>query len=140
MPKKAQQIATGGGLIQDLAPYEMLKQLKNHFLPVTTANDILLRQQLYTMKLMNGKSIEAFANEIHTLVNRINAVEVMWVKANGHQPSLIGEWDMIAVLIMDLPNDYNTEVMLIEHKLDVKFEQAVETLRARELRNKIHCG
>ena len=74
------------------------------------------------MKLMNGKSIEAFANEICTLVNRINTVEVMWAKANGHQPSLIGERDMIAVLIMDLPNDYNTKVMLIEHEPDVKFE------------------
>ena len=45
----------------------------------------------------------------------------MWAKANGHQPSLIGEQDMIAVLIMDLPNDYNTEVMLIKHEPDVKF-------------------
>src|SRR6185312_13162919 len=60
MSEKAWRIATGGGLIQDLAPYEMLKQLENHFLPVTTANDIQLRQQLYMMKLMNGKSIEAF--------------------------------------------------------------------------------
>src|SRR6185312_2346050 len=137
MSKKAWQIATGGGLIQDLAPYEMLKWLENHFLPVTTANDIQLRRQLYTMKLTNGKSIEAFANEIRTLVNQINAVEVMWAKANGNQPSLIGERDIIAVLIMDLPNDYNPEVTLIEHELDVKFKRAVETLRAQELHNKI---
>jgi hypothetical protein len=82
------------------------------------------------MKLMNGKSIEVFANEIRTLVNQINAVEVMRAKANGHQPSLIGERDMIAVLIMDLPNDYNTEVTLMEREPDVKFERAVETLRA----------
>src|SRR6185312_13348851 len=107
----------------------MLKWLENHFLPATTANNIQLRCQLYMMKLTNGASIDAFVNEIRTLVNRINTVEVMWVKANGHQPSLIGKQDMIAVLIMDLPNDYNTKVTLIEREPDVKFERAVETLQ-----------
>ena len=72
---KARRIATGGGNIEELAPFEMLTRLEKHFLPLSTANDIQLRCQLYPMKMTADKTIKIFANKIRTLVNRINAID-----------------------------------------------------------------
>ena len=80
------------------------------------------------MKFQDGQSIEIFANEIRTLVNRINAAENARSKSLGSAPSLIGERDMIAVLLMDLPLEYSTEVTLIERDPRETFESAVEML------------
>jgi hypothetical protein len=93
---------------------------------------------LYTKKWTNGQSIKAFVNEIRTLVNWINAIEAQ--RSQQATPSLIGERDMIAVLIMDLPLEYNTEVMLIELDNKFKFENAVELLRLQEQRLKINVS
>jgi hypothetical protein len=79
-----------------------------------------------------------FANKIQTLVNWINAIEAQ--RSQQATPSLIGERDMIAVLIMDLPPEYNTEVMLIELDDKFKFENAVELLRSREQCLKINVS
>jgi hypothetical protein len=128
MSNKARHIATGGGMIQDLDPKKMVDKLTSHYLPSTKANDIQLRHQLYTKKWTNSQSIEAFANEIQTLVNWINAIEMQ--RSQQATPSLIGERDMIAVLIMDLPLEYNTEVMLIKLDNKFKFENVVELLRS----------
>ena len=67
-------------------------------------------------------------NEIRTLANWINAIKAQ--RSQRAAPSLIGERDMIAVLVMDLPPEYNTEVMLIELDDKYKFENAVELLRS----------
>ena len=138
MSDKARRIATGGRTIQDLDPKKMVDKLTSHYLPSTKANDIQLRRQLYTKKWTNGRSIEAFANEIRTLVNRINAIEAQ--RSQQATPSLIGERDMIAVLIMDLPPEYNTEVTLIELDDKFKFENAVELLRSQEQCLKINVS
>ncbi len=127
MSDKARHIAMGGGTIQDLDPKKMVDKLTSHYLPSTKANNIQLRRQLYTKKWTNGRSIEAFANKIQTLVNRINAIEVQ--RSQQATPSLIGERDMIAVLIMDLPPEYNTEVTLIKLDNKFKFKNVVELLR-----------
>ena len=137
MSSKAQQIASGGGNIDNLTPCAILKWLDAHYLPKSTANDIQLRRQLYTMKFRDGQSIEIFANEIRTLVNRINAAKNARSKSLGSAPSLIGERDMIAVLLMDLPLEYSTEVTLIERDPQETFESAVEMLRVRENRLKV---
>ncbi len=71
--------------------------------------------------------IKAFVNEIRTLVNWINAIETQ--RSQQATPSLIGERDMIAVLIMDLPLEYNTEVTLIKLDNKFKFKNMVELLR-----------
>ncbi len=47
---------------------------------------------------------------------------------------------MIAVLIMDLPPEYNTEVTLIELDDKFKFENAVELLRLQEQCLKINVS
>ena len=107
-----------------------------HYLPTTTANDIQLQQQLYTMKLTSDKMIEVFANEIQALVNWINSAEKKRIDAKGGKPSFIGDRDMIAVLVMSLPNEYDTVVMLIEKDGNYMFEKAVELVRTRELRLK----
>jgi hypothetical protein len=63
------------------------------------------------------------ANKIQALVNAIEA------QRSQQAAPLIGERDMIAVLIMDLLLEYNTEVMLIKLDNKFKFENAVELLR-----------
>ena len=137
MNDKTRRIATGAGKDEDLAPFEMMKRLEEHYLPNTAANDIQLRRQLYTMKWNSGTSIDIFANEIRALTNRINTVERARVKAKNGQPSFIGDRDMIAVLVLSLPNEYDTVVTLIERESDTMFEKAVEMVRAREQRLKI---
>ena len=137
MSKKARRIASGGGSTDDLTPCAILRWLDAHYLPKSTANDIQLRRQLYTMKFRDGQEIEIFANEIRTLVNRINAAENARSKSLGSAPSLIGERDMIAVLLMDLPLEYSTEVTLIERDPRETFELAVEMLRVRENQLKV---
>ncbi len=47
---------------------------------------------------------------------------------------------MIAVLIMDLPLEYNTEVMLIKLDDKFKFENMVELLRSQEQHQKINVS
>ena len=89
MSKKARRIASGGGSTDDLTPCAILKRLDAHYLPKSMANDIQLRWQLYTMKFRDGQEIEIFANEIWTLVNRINAAENARSKSLGSAPSLI---------------------------------------------------
>jgi len=64
MRDKTRRIATGAGNDEDLAPYEMIRRLEEHFLPNTTANDIQLCQQLYTMKWNGSTAIDVFTNEI----------------------------------------------------------------------------
>jgi len=70
------------------------------------------------------------------LTNRINTVEKARAK-KGALPSLLGDRDMIAVLVLSLPNEYDTVVTLIERESDITFEKAVEMVRAREQRTKI---
>ena len=67
-------------------------------------------------------------NKIWTLANRINAIKAQ--RSRQAAPSLIGERDMIALLVMDLPPEYNTEVTLIKLDDKYKFENAVELLRS----------
>ena len=140
MNDKTRRIATGAGNDADLTPFNMLSRLESHYLPNTTANDIQLRRQLYTMKWSSGTSMEYFANEIRALANRINTAEKMRIARKGGNPSFIGDRDMVAVLVMSLPNDFDTEVTLIERESDTTFEKAVETLRTREQRLKISAG
>ncbi len=47
---------------------------------------------------------------------------------------------MIAVLIMDLPPEYNTKVMLIKLDNKFKFKNAVELLRLQEQHLKINVS
>ncbi len=72
------------------------------------------------------------ANKIQALVNAIEA------QRSQQAAPLIGERDMIAVLIMDLLLEYNTEVMLIKLDNKFKFENAVELLRLWEQHLKIN--
>ena len=137
MNDKTRRIVTGAGNDEDLSPFQMMSRLEVHFLPNTTANDIQLRRQLYTMKWSSGTSMEYFANEIRALANRINTTERMRVAKKGGNPSFIGDRDMVAVLVMSLPNEFDTEVTLIERESDTTFEKAVETLRTREQRLKV---
>ncbi len=51
MSDKVRHIAMGGGMIQDLDPKKMVNKLTSHYLPLTKANDIQLRRQLYTKKM-----------------------------------------------------------------------------------------
>ena len=92
------------------------------------------------MKMTADKTIEIFANEIRALVNRINAIDTNRAKMNLSQPSPIGERDMIAILIMDLLAEYNTEITLIEREPKETFENALELLRTREQRLKVSQG
>src|SRR6185312_12089073 len=139
MNDKMRCIATGAGKDEDLAPFEMIKRLEEHYLPNTSTNDIQLRRQLYTMKWSSGTSIDIFANKIRALTNCINTAEKSRVMKGG-QSSFIGDRDMIAVLVLSLPNEYDTVVTLIERESDMTFEKAVEMVRAREQRLKIGQG
>jgi hypothetical protein len=123
MSDKARHIATGGRTIQDLDPKKMVKKLTLHYLPSTKVNDI---------------QIKMFANQIQTLVNWINAIEVQ--SSQQATPSLIGERDMIAVLIMDLLLEYNTKVTLINLDNKFKFKNVVELLRSQEQYLKINVS
>jgi hypothetical protein len=134
MSDKSRRIATGAGKDEDLAPFEMLSRLEGHYMPATKSNDIQLRRQLYTMKYTSGKPVEVFANEIRALANRINSIEEVRAKKKNASPALVGEHDMIAVLISSLPNEYDTEVTLIEREEENTFEKAVELIRNREQR------
>ena len=140
MSDKARRIATGAGGDSDLQPFEMMERLETHYLPTTTSSDIQLRRQLYTMRYTNDKVIEVFANEIRSLVNRINSAEKKRVAAKGGESSFIGDRDMIAVLVMSLPNEYDMVVTLIEKEGDYTFEKAVELVRTREQRLKSGGG
>jgi hypothetical protein len=86
------------------------------------------------MKYTSGKPVEVFANEIRALANRINSIEEVRAKKKNASPALVGEHDMIAVLISSLPNEYDTEVTLIEREEENTFEKAVELIRNREQR------
>ena len=137
MTDKTRRIATGAGNDEDLAPFDMMKRLEEHYLPNTSSNDLQLRRQLYTMKWNSSTSIDIFANEIRALANRINMADKARVRAKGGQLSPVGDRDMIAVLVLSLPNEYDTVVTLIERESDATFEKAVEMVRAREQRLKI---
>ncbi len=54
MSDKARCIAMGDRTIQDLDPKKMVDKLMSHYLPLTKANNIQLRRQLYTKKWTNG--------------------------------------------------------------------------------------
>ena len=140
MSDKARRIATGAGGDSNLQPFEMMERLETHYLPTTTSSDIQLRRQLYRMRYTNDKVIEVFANEIRSLVNRINSAEKKRVAAKGGESSFIGDRDMIAVLVMSLPNEYDMVVTLIEKEGDYTFEKAVELVRTREQRLKSGSG
>ena len=75
-----------------------------------------------------------FANEIRALANHINLIEEVRAKKKNASPALVGEHDMIAVLISSLPNEYDTEVTLIEREEENTFKKAVELIRNREQR------
>ena len=92
------------------------------------------------MKWNSGLTIDIFANEIRALANQINTIEKVCIGKKYGQPSFIGDRDMIAVLILSLPNEYDTIVTLIERESDTTFEQAVEMVRAREQRLKASQG
>ena len=74
-------------------------------------------------------SIEYFANEIRALVNQINMAEKMRVVKKGRIPSYIDYCNMVAVPVMSLPNEFDTEVMLIERESDTTFKKAVKELQ-----------
>jgi hypothetical protein len=129
MSDKSRQIATGAGKDEDLAPFEMLSQLEGHYMPATKSNNIQLQRQLYTMKYTSKKLVKVFANEIRVLANHTNSIEEVHAKKKNASPALVGEHDMIAVLISSLPNEYDTEVTLIEREEENTFKKAVELIR-----------
>ncbi len=78
------------------------------------------------------KPVEVFANEIRALANCINLIEEVCAKKKNASPALVGEHDMIAILISSLPNEYDTEFSLIEREEENTFEKAVELIRNQE--------
>jgi hypothetical protein len=86
------------------------------------------------MKYTSGKLVKVFANEIRVLANHINLIEEVRAKKKNASPALVGEHDMIAVLISSLLNEYDTEVTLSEREEETTFKKAVELIRNWEQR------
>ena len=78
------------------------------------------------MRWSDGKSVTTIANDIRFISNKINFIE----KTRSRNP--MTECELIAVLIMDTPPEYATEVSLIEREHAITFEHAVEMLQIRE--------
>ncbi len=131
---KLRSIAIAGAREQDMYPYNIYLQLEKHFNPSTRSNDIQLRRQLYMMRFQGKKSIEEFANDIRITVNKINFI------AAKHKVAPIEDREMLAILLMDLPLEFSTEVTLIEREHAMLFDKAVEILRSREQRVSLSLG
>ena len=126
MNEKTRRIAMAGYNNDAMTPALMLSRLSKHFNPMSNINDIQLRRQLYSMRWSDGKSITTIANDIRFISNKINFIE----KTRGRNS--MTKHELIAVLIMDTPPEYATEVSLIEREHPITFERAVEMLQIRE--------
>ena len=115
-------IAIAGAREQDMYLYNIYLQLEKHFNPSTRSNDIQLRCQLYMMQFQGKKSIKEFANDIWITVNKINFI------ATKHKVTPIEDQEMLAILLMDLPLEFSTEVTLIKQEHAMLFDEAVEIL------------
>ena len=126
MNEKTRRITMAGYDDDTMTPALMLSQLSKHFNPMSNVNDIQLRRQLYSMRWSDGESVTTIANDIRFISNKINSIE----KTCGRNS--MTERELIAVLIMDTPPEYATEVSLIEREHPITFERAVEMLQIRE--------
>ena len=128
MNEKTRRIAMAGYDNDAMTLALMLSRLLKHFNPMSNVSDIQLRHQLYSMRWLDGKSITTIANDIRFISNKINFIE----KTCGRNP--MTECELIAVLIMDAPSEYATEVSLIKREHPITFEHAIKMLQIRESR------
>ena len=112
-----------------------MNRIVKHYLPVTATNEVQLCVKLYQMKWTPGKLIDTHANEIQAIASRINKIQSM-IRPEPLNPSYIGKKDMVAILIISLLKEYDTEITLIERNNKIDFKTALEMLRAWELRLK----
>ena len=91
-------------------------------------NDLALRREFYQLRYQQFGAIDLLSAAIQRISAKISEVENIKSVTLKTQPILISEWDMIAVLIGTLPPEYDPEIKMIECKLNVNFELAVEEL------------
>ena len=86
------------------------------------------------MWFQGKKSIKEFANDIWITVNKINFI------AAKHKVTPIEDQEMLAILLMDLPLEFSTEVTLIKWEHTMLFDEAVEILQSRKQRVSLSSG
>ena len=84
---------------------------------------------------MDSWKTDRHTNKIQAIASRINKIQLM-IRPEPPNPSYIGKKDMVAILIISLPKEYDTEITLIKRNNKIDFKTALEMLRAQELRLK----